>query len=373
MSSSTWAAQALQQFETVVQSSEGFRVRDGQRHMAEAVAQALSQAQLGKVEDEGADPARAIAVIQAGTGVGKSLAYSVPAIAIALARGTRVLISTATVALQEQLVHKDLPQLAARMEQPFAFALAKGRGRYACKLKLERLASGASAEEDDHIPDDLLAAEAAEQRQGRHASHQAEARMQFYASLADALATNQWDGDRDQLPTPPEPEMWGPVAAEASSCTGKYCPLFSQCTYFERRKALVAAQVIGNHQAVTVGGMQGHLELNVFKPLIGANVMRSIDLLATGMEGFAARCVEGIEPNRERIAELVDRSLMLVTALAPEIGYDKAAKIAKHAHETGSTLRAAALDLGYVDAATFDRVVDPRHMLGPEPESPAGD
>ncbi len=248
MSSSTWAAQALQQFETVVQSSDGFRVRDGQRHMAEAVAQALSQAQLGKVEDEGADPARAIAVIQAGTGVGKSLAYSVPAIAIALARGTRVLISTATVALQEQLVHKDLPQLAARMEQPFAFALAKGRGRYACKLKLERLASGASAEEDDHIPDDLLAAEAAEQRQGRHASHQAEARMQFYASLADALATNQWDGDRDQLPTPPEPEMWGPVAAEASSCTGKYCPLFSQCTYFERRKTLVAAQVIvANH------------------------------------------------------------------------------------------------------------------------------
>ena len=136
---------------------------------------------------------------------------------------------------------------------------------------------------------------------------------------------------------------------------------------------MVAAQVIGNHQAVTVGGMQGHLELNVFKPLIGANVIRSIDLLATGMEGFAARCVDGIEPNRARIAELVDRSLMLVTALAPEIGYDKAAKIAKHAHETGSTLRAAALDLGYVDAATFDRVVDPRHMLGPEPESPAGD
>ena len=248
MSSTEWAQAGLQAFDGVVQSTEGLRGRAGQRGMAEAVANAFSQAQLGKVEDEGADPARAIAVIQAGTGVGKSLAYSVPAIAIALARGTRVLISTATVALQEQLVHKDLPQLAARMEQPFAFALAKGRGRYACKLKLERLASGASAEEEDHIPDDLLAAEAAEQRQGRHASHQAEARMQFYASLADALATNQWDGDRDQLPTPPEPEMWGPVAAEASSCTGKYCPLFSQCTYFERRKALVAAQVIvANH------------------------------------------------------------------------------------------------------------------------------
>ena len=248
MSSTEWAQAGLQAFDGVVQSTEGLRGRAGQRGMAEAVAQAFSQAQLGKVEDEDADPARAIAVIQAGTGVGKSLAYSVPAIAIALARGTRVLISTATVALQEQLVHKDLPQLAARMEQPFAFALAKGRGRYACKLKLERLASGASAEEDDAIPDDLLAAEATEQRQGRHAPHQAEARMQFYASMADALATGQWDGDRDQLPTPPEPEMWGPVAAEASSCTGKYCPLFSQCTYFERRKAQVAAQVIvANH------------------------------------------------------------------------------------------------------------------------------
>ena len=127
---------------------------------------------------------------------------------------------------------------------------------------------------------------------------------------------------------------------------------------------MVAAQVIGNHQAVTVGGLQGHLELNVFKPLIGANVLRSIDLLSTGMIAFAERCVAGIEPNRAGIAELVDRSLMLVTALAPEIGYDKAAKIAKHAHETGITLKEAALDLGYVDAATFDRVVDPRTMLG---------
>ncbi len=134
---------------------------------------------------------------------------------------------------------------------------------------------------------------------------------------------------------------------------------------------MVAAQVIGNHQAVTVGGMQGHLELNVFKPLIGANVLRSIELLAIGMATFADNCVEGLEPNRGRIAELVDRSLMLVTALAPEIGYDKAARIAKQAHETGSTLKEAALALGTVDAATFDRLVDPRAMLAPEPKAPA--
>ena len=134
---------------------------------------------------------------------------------------------------------------------------------------------------------------------------------------------------------------------------------------------MVAAQVIGNHQAVTVGGMQGHLELNVFKPLIGANVLRSIDLLSVGMTAFAERCVAGIEPNRARIDELMNRSLMLVTALAPEIGYDQAAKIAKHAHESGSTLKEAALALGAVDAATFDRLVDPRTMLGPEPKAPS--
>jgi len=127
---------------------------------------------------------------------------------------------------------------------------------------------------------------------------------------------------------------------------------------------MVAGQVIGNHTAVTVGGMQGHLELNVFKPLIGANVLRSIDLLAVAMDSFVERCLDGIVPNRARIEELVERSLMLVTALAPEIGYDNAAKIAKHAHAEGLTLREAGLALGLVDAATFDRVVRPETMVG---------
>lgn len=127
---------------------------------------------------------------------------------------------------------------------------------------------------------------------------------------------------------------------------------------------MVAAQVIGNNAAVTVGGLQGHLELNVFKPLIGANVLRSIHLLAVGMDSFATRTVEGMTVNRERISELLDRSLMLVTALAPEIGYDNAAKIAKHAHQKGQTLKEAGLDLGLVDEATFDRVVRPDLMLG---------
>lgn len=126
---------------------------------------------------------------------------------------------------------------------------------------------------------------------------------------------------------------------------------------------MVAAQVMGNHTAVTVGGLQGHLELNVFKPLIGAAVLRSIHLLSVGIESFAERMVEGAEPNRARIEELLERSLMLVTALAPEIGYDNAARIAKHAHANGLTLKEAGLALGLVDAATFDRVVRPETMV----------
>jgi fumarate hydratase class II len=127
---------------------------------------------------------------------------------------------------------------------------------------------------------------------------------------------------------------------------------------------MVAAQVMGNHVAVTVGGLQGHLELNVFKPLIGANVIRSINLLTVGIESFTERTLDGLEPDEERIAELMNHSLMLVTALAPEIGYDNAATIAKHAHKKGLTLKEAGLELGLVDEATFDRVVKPEKMLG---------
>jgi fumarate hydratase class II len=127
---------------------------------------------------------------------------------------------------------------------------------------------------------------------------------------------------------------------------------------------MVAAQVMGNHVAVTVGGLQGHLELNVFKPLIGANVIRSINLLSIGMVGFTERALDGLEADEVRIAELMNKSLMLVTALAPEIGYDNAAKIAKHAHQKGLTLKQAGIELGLVDEATFHRVVKPEAMLG---------
>ena len=127
---------------------------------------------------------------------------------------------------------------------------------------------------------------------------------------------------------------------------------------------MIAVQVIANDVAVTMGGAGGYLEMNVYKPLIGTNVIRSINLLATGMESFTTRMLDGAEPDEKRISELMNRSLMLVTALAPEIGYDNAAAIAKHAHKTGQTLKEAGIELGLVDEATFDRVVKPDGMLG---------
>ncbi len=189
-----------------------------------------------------------------------------------------------------------------------------------------------------------------------------DALVQFSATLATlAVALTKIANDIRLLGSGPRSglgELDLPANEPGSSIMpGKVNP--TQCEML----TMVAAQVIGNHQAVTVGGMQGHLELNVFKPMIGAAVLHSLHLLSVGMDSFATRCVEGLVANEPRIAELVERSLMLVTALAPAIGYDNAAKIAKVAHAEGLTLREAGLKLGLVDAATFDRLVRPQDMV----------
>ncbi len=128
---------------------------------------------------------------------------------------------------------------------------------------------------------------------------------------------------------------------------------------------MVCAQVFGNDVAVTIGGASGNFELNVYKPLIIANYLRSVHLLADACESFEEHCARGIEPDLEKIREHVGRSLMLVTALAPRIGYDKAAAIAKKAHKEGTTLKEAAISLGHVTADEFDRDVRPENMVGP--------
>merc|ERR1719217_518794 len=129
---------------------------------------------------------------------------------------------------------------------------------------------------------------------------------------------------------------------------------------------MVAAQVMGNHVAVTVGGAQGHFELNVFKPVMIANVLSSVRLLGDAATCFSKSCVEGIKPNKKNIESIMRESLMLVTALNPHIGYDKAASCAKKAHKEGTTLRDAALALGHVTEEQFDMWVRPEQMLGPK-------
>ena len=127
---------------------------------------------------------------------------------------------------------------------------------------------------------------------------------------------------------------------------------------------MVCCQVMGNHTAITVGGSQGNFELNVFKPMMIHNLLHSVRILSDSMRAFRTKCVEGIEPNEGMIKNHLENSLMLVTALNNHIGYDKAAKIAKKAHEEGTTLREAALELGYLTNEEFDQWVRPEEMTG---------
>ncbi|MEM6463289.1 MAG: class II fumarate hydratase [Pseudomonadota bacterium] len=130
---------------------------------------------------------------------------------------------------------------------------------------------------------------------------------------------------------------------------------------------MVCVQVMGNQTSITVAGSQGQFELNVYKPLLAYNLLQSVHLLADAAVSFADRCVVGIEANEDHITALMERSLMLVTALAPRIGYDKATEIAKAAHKNGTTLRQEALGLGYVTEEEFDALVRPEKMIGPSP------
>ena len=129
---------------------------------------------------------------------------------------------------------------------------------------------------------------------------------------------------------------------------------------------MVCVQVFGNYSALTFAGSQGHFELNVFNPVMAYNFLQSVQLMADAAVSFTDNCVVGIEAREDNIAAALGRSLMLVTALAPRIGYDNAAKIAKTAHKNGTTLKEEALKGGYVSAEEFDRIVDPKKMIGPE-------
>ena len=230
---------ALAAFDHVVSHAPGFRTRGGQREMAAFIAETLSDVKLGddSVSGEAGPPDRGIAVVQAGTGVGKSAAYAATVIPLALAQQKRVVISTATVALQEQLINKDLPALAALMPQPFAYALAKGRGRYVCRLKLDQLAEGGAQDADLFGEEGAGPASAAAKDDWAQRARQ-------YAQWTIALDQGDWNGDRDRLDEPPDAALWAPVAAERHTCTARHCPAYNSCSYYQARNRLAQAQVI---------------------------------------------------------------------------------------------------------------------------------
>ena len=255
-------ALALAAFDHLVAKSPGFRARAGQREMAAHIAETLSLVDWPSAEDKAAhntgdEPPgeRAIAVVQAGTGVGKSAAYAATVIPLALAHQKRVILSRATVALQEQLMVKDLPALSAALPQPFSFALAKGRGRYVCRLKLDQLSGGDAASADlfegddapdsaSQSPDALAAHTVASAAASARAAERWSERAQQYAQWTVSLDSGAWDGDRDQLADPPEAELWSPVAAERHTCTARHCPSYNSCSYYQARARLAQAQVI---------------------------------------------------------------------------------------------------------------------------------
>lgn len=210
-----------------------FKPRTGQAQMIEQVVGTLMNAKVAGAERDGTN----IAVIQGQTGVGKTVGYVVPAVIVGKMLKKRVLISTATVALQEQLVKRDLPALQKISPVPFQFALAKGRGRYACNIKLE-VASGMAGQLS-------MFEEAAWERPPE------EREIETLKGLLMKLDRSEWDGDRDSLSNGIEVDLWNRIAADRHSCLGRNCPRFSSCSYYKARRELVASDVIvANHDLV---------------------------------------------------------------------------------------------------------------------------
>jgi ATP-dependent DNA helicase DinG len=209
----------------------GLSPRWGQRQMIAEIARALGR--IGDPAEEGAP----VCVVEAGTGTGKTIAYAVAAIPAALALGKKLVVSTATVALQEQFVHKDLPDIQRHSGLQFDYVLAKGRRRYVC---LSRLDGAMSAGDQGELamplyPDEVAAAPSAEA-------------LPVYTSMLDAFGRGEWDGDRDNWPETVDDEVWFGATSDHSQCSGRRCPNIGQCSFFRARDALQGADVIvANH------------------------------------------------------------------------------------------------------------------------------
>lgn len=228
----------IQQSYSQFLSSKGLKARYGQKLMIAEIARTLGGIEL---DDEGVRESRGqVCVIEAGTGTGKTVAYLLPALIIAKALGKKLVVSTATVALQEQIVHKDLPDLRQHSDFSFSFTLAKGRGRYVCLTKLDNLLSETQEGLDPTRPlyeDERPSVD--------------ERAVKIYESMVDALASNRWDGERDSWPEGIETEDWQRVTTDHRQCTGRRCSNVSACSFFRARESMHSADcIVTNHDLV---------------------------------------------------------------------------------------------------------------------------
>ncbi|MBK3758108.1 ATP-dependent DNA helicase DinG [Stutzerimonas sp. R40042] len=219
--------------------AKGLKARYGQRLMIAEVAKVLGTV---KVDDEGRRSSEpAVVAVEAGTGTGKTVAYSLAAIPTAKAAGKRLVIATATVALQEQIVHKDLPDLMRNSGLNFSFALAKGRGRYLCLSKLDMLLQEGQAQS--------ATAQLFEEEGFRIEVD--ERSQKLFTSMIEKLAGNRWDGDRDSWPEELGDADWSQLTTDHSQCTGRHCPNFQQCAFYKAREGMTKVDVIvTNHDMV---------------------------------------------------------------------------------------------------------------------------
>lgn len=220
-------------------TSKSLKPRYGQRLMIAEVAKTLGTIETDEEGHRVGDPA--VVAVEAGTGTGKTVAYSIAAIPAAKLAGKRLVIATATVALQEQIVHKDLPDLMRNSGLQFSFALAKGRGRYLCLSKLDLLlqdghAQSATAQlfEEDGFKIDVD-----------------QDSLKLFTQMIERLAANRWDGDRDSWPQVLEDDQWSKITTDHSQCTGRHCPNFAQCAFYKAREGMTKVDVIvTNHDMV---------------------------------------------------------------------------------------------------------------------------
>ena len=233
---STAVKEAIQSSYSAVLATQGFRPRGGQKHMIAAIARTLSSASNDMSEED--IEGQRFLVIEAGTGVGKTVAYLIPALISAMNQGKKLVVSTATATLQEQLLAKDLPTVVSAVSEPVQFGLVKGRRRYLCQANLDLVMHGGGSDAQISYFD--------EGHRGLTASA-----AKVYQELSEARRTQQWDGDRDHWPEAIADNQWYPITSDRRACTGPRCPDFEGCAFYEARDRVTELDcLIVNHDLI---------------------------------------------------------------------------------------------------------------------------